>query len=216
MAAPARSNARFSLTVAVIECVLSAVLVASGAYGGASLVFLAAALFGALFVAYRRRLAREHAAVMLPDYARIAVLERDIYGETFEHDGAPAREPRKASPSREQWRECRRELDAVCRSVEGSRRQLDLEAARTAELFSREIARIEAVQSACPRERKPPLYIPLPPDCSRVARRMIELSQGRIAIINPEGADLPGGGRSLEDVITCINPACSHWERPPF
>lgn len=26
-----------------------------------------------------------------PDYAAIARMERDVYGETFEHDGAPAR-----------------------------------------------------------------------------------------------------------------------------
>jgi hypothetical protein len=59
------------------------------------LALVQAALAGALVWAMRinRRTIRnlELQTRPCPDYRRIAMLEREIYGETFEHDGAPAR-----------------------------------------------------------------------------------------------------------------------------
>lgn len=59
----------------------------------AVLAFLLACLLGLMALSITRQICQVRQVVRTPDYTAIARMERDVWGEAFEHAGAPQRFP---------------------------------------------------------------------------------------------------------------------------
>lgn len=96
--------ARVITAAAVVFCCLVAVAdILAGRGSLAAMMLFLAVVNGALFtvntgIALKRKAEAIERSRPRPDYAHIARMEREVYGEAFHHDGAPApREPVKRS-----------------------------------------------------------------------------------------------------------------------